>query len=99
MAGAVGSTALATSPVRGPRQARPGGHSFKFRARSQPARVGGERDGPLIMLDPKPDRPPAKAVPPTYALQDSASVSRDFDSLGLPRNSAASSNLLTRNPS
>lgn len=46
VAGAVGSTALATSPVRAPRRARPGGHSFKFRAGSQPARVAGQRTVP-----------------------------------------------------
>ncbi len=46
VAGAVGSTALATSPVRVPRRARPGGHSFKFRAGSQPARVAGQRTAP-----------------------------------------------------
>lgn len=46
VAGAVGSTALATSPVRVPRRARPGGHSFKFRAGSQPARVAGKRTAP-----------------------------------------------------
>lgn len=53
VAGAVGSTALATSPVRVPRRARPGGHSFKLRAGSQPARSCRPAYGPLMMLDPK----------------------------------------------
>lgn len=37
---------IATSPVQVPRRARPGGHSFKFRAGSQPARVAGQRTAP-----------------------------------------------------
>ncbi|GGU93415.1 hypothetical protein GCM10010498_60670 [Streptomyces cavourensis] len=53
--------ALPTSPGRGPRRARPGGHSFKFRAGSQPARVAGPAYGPLTMPDPNPGRTPAKA--------------------------------------
>jgi hypothetical protein len=57
------STALPTSPVRVPRRASPGGHSFKFRAGAKPARVAGPAYGPLNMPDPRPGRPPAKAAP------------------------------------
>jgi len=41
-----------TSPVRVPRRASPGGHSFKFQAGPKPARVAGPAYGPLTMPDP-----------------------------------------------
>lgn len=53
--------ALPTCSGRGPRRARPGGHSFKFRAGSKPARVRRPAYGPLTMPDPNPNRTPAKA--------------------------------------
>ena len=62
--------ALPTSPGRGPRRARPGGHSFKFRAGSRPARVAGPAYGPLTMPDPNPGRTPAK--PHSTALRRAA---------------------------
>ncbi|WFB88864.1 GntR family transcriptional regulator [Streptomyces sp. B146] len=46
VAGAVGSTALATSPVRVPRRARPGGHSCTLRAGPKPAQVASQRTAP-----------------------------------------------------
>ncbi|GGO56599.1 hypothetical protein GCM10012287_50560 [Streptomyces daqingensis] len=45
-AGAVGSKALATCPVRDPRRARPGGHSDTLRAGDEPARVANKRTAP-----------------------------------------------------
>lgn len=57
------STALPTCSGRDPRRARPGGHSIKFRAGAQPARVARPAYGPLAMPGPNPNRTPAKAPP------------------------------------
>jgi hypothetical protein len=46
VAGTVGSTALATSPVRVPHRARPGGHSCSLRSGPKPARVANQRTAP-----------------------------------------------------
>lgn len=50
------SRALPTCSGRGPRRARPGGHSIKFRAGVQPARVAGPAYGPPDHARPQPEQ-------------------------------------------
>jgi hypothetical protein len=68
VAGTVGSTALSHLPGPSPASSKTRGPVLiavrpKACPSCQPAY------GPLIMLDPRPGRPPAKPVPPTYRVR------------------------------
>jgi hypothetical protein len=65
VAGAVGSAALPTYPVRDPRRARSGGHSDTLRSGPKTCPSCRRAYGPLPMPDPSPGRPPTKPAPLT----------------------------------
>jgi hypothetical protein len=73
--GTVGSTALPTLPDSGPASSKTRGPLGHIAGRGETCPSSWQAYGPLIMLDPKPGRTPAKPPPPTSRASAASHVS------------------------